>query len=197
MQRAVRVSPRNRVNGSWYCNILVREFRHSNTPFLQRLRCGLVRSSPSLLARIREGNVTARGPPPPRVRRTSAFAVRMKASECDGHRPPLHWPSRRRGSAALAFGTIPADAGGVRQNAWSRLRLLARASEWSIGSQMKRRGPLDKRRQAAALQNLPAPRLRPVNAKRRGVRNASSALARQQAWPPHWKNFVPHSCPHL
>jgi len=42
---------------------------------------------------------------------------------------------------------------------------------------------------AHALQDLSAHRSRPVNAKRRGVRNASSALARKQSLP-LWKNMV-------
>ena len=45
---------------------------------------------------------------------------------------------------------------------------------------------------ARALQNLPAYRSRALNAKRRGVRNASSALAMKQAHSTHLKNFVPH-----
>jgi len=43
---------------------------------------------------------------------------------------------------------------------------------------------------ARALQDLSAPRSRPGNAKRRGVRNASSALAVNQALSPNLRNFV-------
>ena len=43
---------------------------------------------------------------------------------------------------------------------------------------------------AHALQDLSAHRSRPVNAKRRGVRNASSALAVKQSLSPNLRGFV-------
>jgi hypothetical protein len=42
----------------------------------------------------------------------------------------------------------------------------------------------------AALQDLSAFRPLPLNAKRLGARNASSALAVKQAQLPNWKNFA-------
>jgi len=48
-----------------------------------------------------------------------------------------------------------------------------------------------------ALQDLAAPRTRRVNAKRHGVRNASSALAVKPALSTNLENFVSHPLRHL
>jgi hypothetical protein len=50
---------------------------------------------------------------------------------------------------------------------------------------------------APALQDLAAPRTRRVNAKRHGVRNASSALAVKPVLSTNLENFVSHPLRHL
>jgi len=58
--------------------------------------------------------------------------------------------------------------------------------------QIERRGPVGKRRWRARTPRPAGRRSRPVNAKRRGVRNASSALAVNQARSSNLKKFVSH-----